>query len=181
MNLPEPRETNHEWFCDKAKGLTGECNCDQKKTMTTLTPETDAEVKRNEGKVMSISSDFARKLERERDEARDANRRANELIGNQAQENDKINSTLQAELTQLRNQVKNAYNYICLNHTDRERTDLVTGCPICRLQQLRKVCDDMASEKCQCVLCMENDLVLHHYSTLPHVIKAKANNRTELP
>ena len=44
------------------------------------------------------------------------------------------------------------------------------------LVQLRKVCDDLASEKCQCVLCMENDLVLHHYSTLTNVIKAKESN-----
>ena len=143
MNPPEPRETNHEWFCDRAKGLTGECNCDQNKDMNAPTPETDAFCCENNSLLKIDETQltllrFARKLERECNEVRDANRRANELIGNQAQENDKINSTLQAELVQL-----------------------------------RKVCDDMASEKCKCALCMENDLVLNHYSTLPHRQLAK--------
>ena len=65
------------------------------------TPETDDAMRADTPDGMWVPLKFARKLERERDEALEANRRANGLIGAQAQENDKINGALQAKLTQI--------------------------------------------------------------------------------
>lgn len=67
--------------------------------------------------------DFARQLEREleavraeRDEALAANQRANALIGSQADENAKIITTLQREVEELRNELKQSRKTILALH-----------------------------------------------------------------
>lgn len=90
---------------------------------------------------------------------------------------------LERERDEARVQFKNAYNYICLSHTDRERSELVTGCPICKLNQLRRVCNAMAyqyrhemmslfchAKDCDCSRC---EPMTKLYNSLPHVIAKK--------
>ena len=80
-------------------------------TPQTPTPETDAEVKRNEGKLMSVSSGFARKLERERNDYIDLYRGEQRACAEAKRERDEArakwhdsysSASMAEELTQLR-------------------------------------------------------------------------------
>lgn len=134
--------------------------CDKDKPMTTPTPETDAHtfwritgIANKDGDV--VGSHIARKLERERDEARAERDKRREVIAD----------------------VVRTLGHGCCGLSNQEIVPHIKDLQA-ELTQLRKVCDELASGLEQHTInlvtpCSQCNKALTNYSTLPHVIKAK--------
>ena len=149
--------------------------------MITLTPETDTLLADMDSSAEHWAiTDLARKLERERDEAR-------QNAMTVGLERDKFTETI-ANLQRLndnqRIQLVNLQNECALNNQTAQTWDRLSL--EAELTQLRKVCDELAKQSNDAVRTMKTygtanmgysidrlNTALTNYSTLPHVIKAK--------
>jgi len=120
------------------------------------------------GKAQALE-ELARKLERERDEAR----KNAMTVGLERDQFTETIANLQWLNDNQRQQLVNLQNECALNNQTAQTWDRLSL--ESELTQLRKVCDELYwlsqySDR----QCSRKDKVIANYSTLPHVIKAKA-------